>query len=99
MNPRQASLLDQAKELGDKLAAKKPAAAKPTGNFYEYIDSDGNHFYLPVKRTQVRSPFTGENLTGQKPTAIKPGQMAGEAKELKEEAKSKKATSDPFWKS
>lgn len=98
MHPRQASLLEQAAELGDKLAAKKPAAAKPTGNFYEYIDSDDNHFYLPVKRTSVRSPYTGENMTGQKPTIIKPAQMTGEAKELKEEAKAKKAASDPFWK-
>lgn len=107
MHPRQASLLTQATEVTDKLAAKKqteqkkqtvqkPVAAVPS-TFFEYTDEDGNSFYLPKKMTTVRSPYTGKSMTGQKPTPIKPGEFSQELKEQKEKAKAKTAA-DPFWK-
>lgn len=101
MHPRQASLLAQAAEITEKLAKKqsqkKPAAGVPS-QFWEYTDEDGKSFYLPVKLTTVRSPYTGKSMTGQKPTPVKPGQFGAELKEQKEKAKDKSAASQDAWK-
>ena len=104
MHPRQASLLSQATNIEQKLAAKKQQQQKQVGagpptTFWEYTDEDGNKFYLPKKMTTLKSPYTGKSMTGQKPTQVKPGQFSQELKELKEESKGKKASVDaPFWK-
>jgi hypothetical protein len=105
-HPRQANLLTQAADLEQRLAAKKKqtqqkpqvGAAAPT-TFWEYTDEEGNSFYLPKKMTTVRSPYSGKSMTGQKPTAVKPGQFAQELKEQKEKSKGgDKTAADPFWK-
>jgi len=102
MHPRQANLLAQAEETANKLAAKKKVteqkqvAAVPS-TFYEYTDSKGNSFYLPSKKTTIKSPYTGETITGGPTNTVKPSDFGKELKEQKEKAKAKTAA-DPFWK-
>jgi hypothetical protein len=92
MHPRQASLLNQAQEITEKLAAKKNSAPKPGGGvvLWQYTDDAGNQFYLEEKKmTGVRSPFTGKTVST-KPVKHTPGQVG---KEMKDEAKAAKTAS------
>lgn len=82
MHPKQASLLNQAQNLNDKLAATRTAATV----LWKYVDEDGKEYYLPEKLTRTRSPYTGKSVSA-KPTRMSMSDVAGE---LKEDAKDEK---------
>lgn len=87
MHPRQASLLNYSATLLSKMAAKSPAKQSGT-NLWKYTcPESGQDFYLPSKKTTVRSPYTGKSFTAkpEKDTLTEVG------KELKEDAKAQKA--------
>ena len=86
MHPRQAAILTQAQEIEQKLAAKKQTQQKQVGaapptTFWEYTDSKGNTFYLPVKKTTIKSPYTGETVSGGPTNSVKPSDFGKELKE------------------
>lgn len=84
MHPRQASLLTNAQEVVAKTAKKKSGA--PT--LYKYTDPDsGVDFYLPEKKTTVKSPYSGKSFSA-KPEKFTMGDVG---KELKTDAKAEKA--------
>lgn len=94
MHPRQASVITQAADLADRLAAKKkPAEQKQQAGakagaptLFKYTDPEtGQDFYLPEKRTTVKSPWSGKSLSV-KPVKFNMGDVA---KELKSDAKDK----------
>lgn len=82
MHPRQAALLNQSADLTEKLAAKAPGTV-----LWEYTDPDGNEFYLKVKLTTVKSPWTGKSFSA-KPKKFTPAQVGQEMREEKQEAAS-----------
>jgi len=103
--PRTAALIEQADQLLDKLAA----GGSPV--LWKYVDSDsGQEFFLPSRRQNVHSPYTGKSIP-QRPEKF---QIPAVVKELKEEAKGapgapgpkagspkskrKHAAEDPAWK-
>lgn len=86
MHPRQATLLNQASDLTEKLAAKTPGTA-----LWEYTDPEGNVFYLKEKKTTVKSPYNGKGFTA-KPKKFTPAQVGQEMREEKQEASKKPAT-------
>ncbi len=94
MHPRQASVLAVASDLADRIAAKKkPAQQKQQAGgkmsaptLFKYTDPDtGMDFYLPEKKTTVKSPWSGKSIS------VKPEKfnMGDVAKELKTDAKAK----------
>lgn len=105
MHPRQASVLNAASELADRIAAKKKQTEKKqqAGGksgapvLFKYTDPDsGQDFYLPEKKTTVKSPWSGKSIS------VKPEKfnMGDVGKELKEDAKAKKlwpVRTTPFW--
>jgi hypothetical protein len=105
MHPRQAALLDQADQLTEKLAGKE--AATPV--LWKYVDDENGEFFLPSRRQNVHSPYSGKSLP-QRPERF---QIPEVGKELKEQQKAgpggspgpknstprkKKHASDPEWK-
>jgi len=101
MHPRQASVLVQATEVADRLAAKKQSEKKPGGPvlLWKYTDPDGSVFYLDEKKTTIKSPFSGKSFAA-RPERHTPAQVG---KEMKDEAKADKAKAAPktasnFWK-
>lgn len=87
MHPRQASLLTRASEVAERTAVKQGAAAQTT-LMWQYKDPDGNVFYLPKRKTTIKSPFTGKSFTTM-PTRFTPNQLIKEVKEQAAEAKGK----------
>lgn len=106
--PRTAALIEQADQLLDKLAAGQPV-------LWKYVDADsGQEFFLPSRRQNVHSPYTGKSMP-QRPEKF---QIPAITKELKDEAKAapkaapgapgpkagapknkrKHAAEDPVWK-
>jgi hypothetical protein len=88
MHPRQAKLLNFSAAILDKTAAK---AGKRRGgaNLWKYVCPETEKdFYLPVKQTTVRSPYTGKSFTA-KPEK---DTLADVGKELKNDAKAEKAS-------
>ena len=93
MHPRQASVVNAAIELADRLAAKKKQTEKQQAGgkagaptLYKYTDPEtGQDFYLPEKKTTVKSPWSGKSIS------VKPEKfnMGDVAKELKSDAKGK----------
>jgi hypothetical protein len=92
MHPRQASALTAAQELADRIAKKKPAQKQQAGGkagaptLFKYTDPEtGQDFYLPEKKTTVKSPWTGKSIS------VKPEKfnMGDVAKELKSDSKGK----------
>lgn len=74
----------------NKLGAEAKGKTLP-GTLWEYADEDGNKFYLPKKHVgALKSPFTGKTFTG-KPVK---NTLSDVGKDLKQEAKSKKASED-----
>jgi hypothetical protein len=100
MHPRQASLLTQANEITERLAADKSGQQ---ALLWKYTDPAGHVFYLDEKiLTSLRSPFTGKAFTPKRPVRYTPAQVG---KALKEEmAKGDEAPAAPktekeaFWK-
>ncbi len=105
MHPRQAALLEDAANLSEKLAGKEAAAPV----LWKYVDPDGGgEFFLPSRRQNVHSPYTGKSAP-QRPEKY---QIPAVQKELAEEAKGKgapgpksgaprkrkHAAEDPAWK-
>jgi len=88
MHPRQASLVTNATEVMDRIAAEK----KPGGALlmWKYTDPDGKIFYLDERKLTIKSPFSGKSFTS-KPERFTPSQMV---KEIKEEAKGGGATKE-----
>ena len=100
MHPRQASLLSDSESVLSRVAKrsgkKQSEAAKQGGaNLFRYTCPEtGQDFYLPVKQTPVKSPYTGKSVS------VKPEKatLGDVGKELKEDAaaaknnKSKKAS-------
>jgi hypothetical protein len=81
MHPRQASLLTEARTLVEKTAAKTRGGAPM---LYRYTDPDnGMDFYLPEKRTTVKSPWSGKSFSA-KPEK---DSLSDVGKELKDDAK------------
>jgi len=101
--PRTAALIEQADQLLDKLAAGQPV-------LWKYVDADsGQEFFLPSRRQNVHSPYTGKSMP-QRPEKF---QIPAITKELKDNApapgapgpksgapksKRKHAAEDPAWK-
>lgn len=86
MHPRQASLITAAEDIAEKTAAKGKSGA-PT--LFKYTDPDTNQdFYLPEKKTTVKSPWSGKSIS------VKPEKftMGDVAKEVKEDAAAAKST-------
>jgi hypothetical protein len=96
MHPRQANVLTLATELADKTAGKKKQTAdKPMPSaplLWKYETPDGETFYLEVKRTTIKSPFTGKSFSA-RPIRHTPAQVG---KELREEARM--ASAEDPWK-
>lgn len=84
MHPKQASLLQSTKELNEKLMGRTAAGLV----LWKYVE-DGKDFYLPVKKTTVKSPYTGKSLSGIKPERLN---MSEVTQELKSDAKAKAKT-------
>ena len=78
MHPRQAALLAQAEGLTAQLTDKQ--AATPV--LWKYVDEAGQEFFLPSRRQNVHSPYSGKTCP-QRPEKY---QLSGLGKELKEEA-------------
>ena len=86
MHPRQASLITAAEDIAEKTAAKGKSG---TPALFKYVDEEsGKDFYLPEKKTSVKSPWSGKTIT------VKPEKftMGDVAKEVKEDAAAAKAT-------
>ena len=86
MHPRQASLLTAAENVARMTAAKGKSGA-PT--LFKYTDPEsGQDFYLPEKKTTVKSPWSGKSIS------VKPEKftMGDVAKEVKEDAAAAKST-------
>lgn len=86
MHPRQARLITAAENIAEKTAAKGKSGA-PT--LFKYTDPDTNQdFYLPEKKTTVKSPWSGKSIS------VKPEKftMGDVAKEVKEDAAAAKST-------
>jgi hypothetical protein len=103
MHPRQAALLDQADNLTEKLAAKQGQGGSPV--LWKYVDDENGEFFLPTRRQNVHSPYTGKSMP-QRPEKF---QIPAIQKELKQEMKGapgpkagspkgRKQASDPAWK-
>lgn len=104
MHPRQAALLDQAAQITEKLAGKE--AASPV--LWKYVDDENGEFFLPSRRQNVHSPYSGKSLP-QRPEKF---QIPEVTKELKQQQgapgapgpknstprKKKHAADDPAWK-
>jgi hypothetical protein len=104
MHPRQAALLEEAAELTDKLAA----GGSPV--LWKYVDGENGEFFLPSRRQNVHSPYSGKSIP-QRPEKF---QIPAVSKELKEQqsapsgapgpksgapkAKPKKRATDLDWK-
>jgi hypothetical protein len=73
MHPRQAALLDQAEALTEKLAASPV--------LWKYVDGENGEFFLPSRRQNVHSPYTGKSVP-QRPEKF---QIPAVGKELKEQ--------------
>lgn len=94
MHPCQASVLAQANDLVNRLAAKKQTEKKQQAGgktavptLYKYTDPDsGQDFYLPEKKTTVKSPYTGKSFS----TKPEKSTMGDVSKELKSDAKAEK---------
>ena len=85
MHPRQAALLNQAEEITGKLAGKE--AASPV--LWKYVDPDGGgEFFLPSRRQNVHSPYTGKSAP-QRPEKY---QIPAVQKELQQEQKEQKGS-------
>lgn len=85
MHPRQASLLVQVESLVEKTAAKGKSGA-PVLWLYTCPETNKD-FYLPEKKTTVKSPFTGKSFSA-KPQK---SSLSEVGKELKEDAAAEKA--------
>jgi len=105
MHPRQASVLVQATEVADRIAAKKQSEKKQglsSGGgglalLWKYTDPEGNTFYLEEKKMTIKSPYSGKSFSA-RPERHTPAQVG---KEMKDEAKAEKAapkTASDFWK-
>ncbi len=88
MHPRQATLLNQASVLTEKLSAKTPGTS-----LWEYTDPEGNVFYLKEKKTTVKSPFNGKSFTA-KPKKFSLAQVGEAMREEKQEAAKKPKTKE-----
>lgn len=92
MHPRQASLLIQAEEVIARTASTTREAAAALWKYT--CPETGKDFYLPEKKTSVKSPWTGKAFSS-KPEKDTMMDVAKEVKEdaaaAKEEKKSKKA--------
>jgi len=87
VKPEKSSLSDVSKEL-------KEEDAKVKGALFKYTDDDGKEFYLPQRVTgTLKSPYTGKSFT---PKAEK-STLSDVGKELKQDAKTKTATSEEQW--
>lgn len=102
MHPRQAALLNQAEEITEKLAASPV--------LWKYVDDENGEFFLPSRRQNVHSPYSGKSMP-QRPEKF---QIPAVGKELRDEAQKgapgapgpkagapkskKKHASDPVWK-
>ena len=85
MHPRQASLIQQAKAT---LETLHTAAAPPS--LWKYTCPEtGNEFWTKVKKTTIRSPFTGKNFSA-KPDKDTVSEVSKDLKLDREQ--SKKAT-------
>ena len=85
MHPRQANLISVAERIAQRIAAKSKAGAPV---LYKYTDPDGGDFYLPEKKTTVKSPYSGKSISA-KPEKFTPGDVAKAKEDAK--AKTKKA--------
>jgi len=96
MHPRQASLIEQAREVVEKIAAGKKKLAEPPAMgpvvLWKYQDPEGRPFYLEEKKLTLRSPFSGKSFTT-KPTRFTPNQVG---QEIKQERKNRQASEDPW---
>jgi hypothetical protein len=85
MHPRQARLITAAENIAEKTAAKGKSGAPV---LFKYVDEEsGKDFYLPEKKTTVKSPWSGKTIS------VKPEKftMGDVAKEVKEDAAATKA--------
>lgn len=85
MHPRQASVLVEARAVLERIGKTAAAAPPPTGPavLWKYQDPDGNKFYLELKKTTIKSPFSGKSFSV-RPERYTPAQVG---KELKDERK------------
>jgi hypothetical protein len=91
MHPRQASVLAEITAVLATLSGKTAAAATPAPSgpilLWKYQDPEDNHFYLEVKKTTIKSPFSGKSFSV-RPERYTPAQVGKELKdERKEQAK------------
>jgi hypothetical protein len=94
MHPKQAELIERLNVVTASLKTAAPAV------LYKYTDDDGNEFWLSVKKTTIKSPYTGKSFSA-KPQKASPSAVA---KDLKSDEKGKallfKYTDDDgneFW--
>jgi hypothetical protein len=95
MHPRQASVLAQANDLVNRLAAKKQTEKKQQAGgktsvpvLWKYTDPDSSQdFYLTERKNTVKSPYSGKSFSA-KPEKFNMGDVT---KELKTDAKAEKA--------
>lgn len=91
MHPRQATVAAEVRSVVSRIAATPPPASPATTGqavLWKYEDPEGNKFYLEVKKTTVKSPFTGKSFST-RPVKHTPSQVGKEMKdERKEQAKS-----------
>lgn len=93
MHPRQASLLVEAEAVLSRFMSRTGVAAPPAGGpvvLWQYEDPDGQKFFLEVKKTTVKSPFSGKSFSA-RPVRHTPAQVG---KELKDERKDKTASQE-----
>jgi hypothetical protein len=89
MHPRQASLVVEAEAVLARFE-KHALASPPTSGpaiLWKYEDPEGQTFYLEIKRTTIKSPFSGKSFAT-RPERYTPAQVGKEMKdERKEQAK------------
>ena len=91
MHPRQEVALGEVRhvlaKLSGTIAARTAAAPMGPAVLWKYQDPDGNQFYLEMKRTTIKSPFTGKSFSV-RPERYTPAQVGKELQsERRDQAK------------